>query len=33
MKQIQMETVTLYSQVDDEMNIMYKKVTENWDLK
>lgn len=33
MKQIQMETVTLYSQVDDEMNIMYKKVTENWVLK
>lgn len=33
MKQIQMETVTLYSQVEDEMNIMYKKVTENWDLK
>lgn len=33
MKQIQMETVTLYYQVDDEMNIMYKKVTENWDLK
>lgn len=33
MKQIQMETVTLYSQVDDEMNIIYKKVTENWVLK
>lgn len=33
MKQIQMETVTLYYQVDDEMNIMYKKVTENWVLK